>query len=1323
MNKTTTTFCWVLGLWAQVLSFPLLADHAEGDFPWVTLMCKYADIPDEPKSVEFVQDLFGDQPGQINHYWREASYGKSSLNGSQVMGWYTLPYSRDVYFLSGEPGELVAADCARAADNDVDFSAFYGFNVFTNGPWSSGGSGGTGGTIALTLDGKPSHAITAIGVDGWDDHGLVVHEMAHGFGLLHSNNSDGDDDTYDNPWSIMSSVHGHAVPHPLYGSLAKHFNAYEKDSLGWFDDNEVLELDLDTLTIGSAQRILLTALGRPTTASGTYRMLKLKRGTGGEEDFFFTLEAREQRGNYEANLPGSGVIIHEVDLQTRRAAWVVDSDNPPADFSSNAGVIWTVGEIYEGDGFNVEVTRRLGTGFEVTVTATNGSVGGNAVPFIRPIAGNQQVAVNDPFLLYLYPVDPDGFAPLLVSNTLPQGSTLTDNGDGAWIFRWTPTIDDVGTVRVTFEAIDPINNVLRASQTLNLQVIDGSITDSGSEVSTIPGQPEKLFGNVPWVTLLCKFQDFEAEPASPGFVREMFGDGEGQINDWWKKASYNQTNIDGSLVLGWYELPGPRSNYVSGDNSSDDIDDEKLTRDCIAAADADVDYSRFYGVNTFYNSAFNSHGIGYGKARTVNHDNAGTMATTTVSAPTWTSHTAVVHEMSRAVGLPRANNSDLDDNTYDNPWTNMSDGQGYAVPDLRYGFLAKHINAFEKYSLGWLDPSVVTELRVDTRIPGGLYTGLTPLGSTTTQPMNRAIILRDPLRGPNVYYILEARERAGPYDGALPGSAVIIHEIDLQRSEPAWIVHDKTDGSNPLTYSADPNVMWTVGEVFEIPGASVTIRSRTDRGFTLFIQTGLVREPGNTTIGTNGSPLDPPVIVDENAPVVDTSAHIIGDQPWVTLMCKFADEPEESETPEFVMEMFGDEPGQLNHYWREQSNGLMTLDGSMVLGWYELPGARADYISATEVSDSLVDDCIAMANPEVDFTQFYGVNTFFNAEFNEFASGTGGKLIVEADGAGMMGYTALSAPSWTWQAAVAHEMARGMGLTLTNNADDDDNSYDNPWTLMSDSRAYANIDPDFNYIAKHINAHDKELLGWLDDVSIYNLERTYLNNGTTLEIELDALGEESSGNQRAVKFIDVTGGENAVYYIEARFRDGIYDGSLPRSGVLVHELVPGRYEPAWLYFDPALGEPSDYSDTPADILTEGEQIVLDGVEVSVVGRTASGYTLRFHSDLNFIPAGSGPSSGDTGNNADGSDTGSGDNGGNTNSGDNNTGTNNNSGTLVQGGSSGSVSAGGGGGSGSISLLLLFLLLLLSAAKRRPMASRSALCQAFGLTIHARCSQS
>ena len=67
--------------------------------------------------------------------------------------------------------------------------------------------------------------------------------------------------------------------------------------------------------------------------------------------------------------------------------------------------------------------------------------------------------------------------------------------------------------------------------------------------------------------------------------------------------------------------------------------------------------------------------------------------------------------------------------------------------------------------------------------------------------------------------------------GALPGEAVIIHEVDLNHGgEPAWLV-DADDP--PATYSNTEGVMWQPGETFVDPSGQlqVTVDGAAGAGF------------------------------------------------------------------------------------------------------------------------------------------------------------------------------------------------------------------------------------------------------------------------------------------------------------------------------------------------------------------------------------------------------------------------------------------------------------------------------------------------------------
>ncbi len=81
---------------------------------------------------------------------------------------------------------------------------------------------------------------------------------------------------------------------------------------------------------------------------------------------------------------------------------------------------------------------------------------------------------------------------------------------------------------------------------------------------------------------------------------------------------------------------------------------------------------------------------------------------------------------------------------------------------------------------------------------------------------------------------MEVRDRVG-YDGNLPGFAVIIHEVDLGRIEPAWLV----DAENPSN-GADAGAMWVPGECFEdLPNEIIIcVESVTTEGYTVQVGYG-----------------------------------------------------------------------------------------------------------------------------------------------------------------------------------------------------------------------------------------------------------------------------------------------------------------------------------------------------------------------------------------------------------------------------------------------------------------------------------------------------
>lgn len=292
-----------------------------GSQPWISILCKFADVSDEPESLTYFQDMYASTYPGLDHYWREVSYNTVNVVGSGAVGWYTLPKPRSyyVYDIDGDDSldlnhERASNDCTAVADNDVYFPDYVGINLMFNDDLDGFA---WGGGDYLTLDGASRiWRVTWEPPWGYGHIGVIYHEMGHGFGLPHSSGDYGK--TYDNVWDVMSAhwPYCHLTDDPVYGCLGQHTISYHKDKLGWIPaalKHRASPNQQDTIT--------LERLALPQT--GNYLMIEIP--IGGSTTHFYTVEVRHLAG-YDQMLPGEAVIIHEVDTTRSRPAHVIDID-------------------------------------------------------------------------------------------------------------------------------------------------------------------------------------------------------------------------------------------------------------------------------------------------------------------------------------------------------------------------------------------------------------------------------------------------------------------------------------------------------------------------------------------------------------------------------------------------------------------------------------------------------------------------------------------------------------------------------------------------------------------------------------------------------------------------------------------------------------------------------------------------------------------------------------------------------------------------------------------------------------------------------------
>ena len=326
------------------------------------------------------------------------------------------------------------------------------------------------------------------------------------------------------------------------------------------------------------------------------------------------------------------------------------------------------------------------------------------------------------------------------------------------------------------------------------------------------GANSQVRGSQAWVTILCRFGDARnITPHPVEHYERMMGAAYPGLGHYWREVSDgNLPNLHGSKVVGWYNLPRPRSYYVS-DTDRDGEEEANLERaaeDCTAAADRDVFFPDFEHINLVFNQDLDGRRA-YGGTRRFRKDRQ-----TRFWGITWLPERAHerqetwAHEMGHAMGLQHSSGPYSQDDpqfsptTYDSDWDVMSGGQSLD-PYPGYGYLGVHTIAYHKDFLGWIPPDrkyVATPNRTQTitleRLAQpdaeGYLMAQIPIGRSRTD-----------------FYTVEARLFAG-YDDGIPDEAIVIHKVDTTREDRLAQVVDVDNNGDPN----DEGAMWTVGEIF-----------------------------------------------------------------------------------------------------------------------------------------------------------------------------------------------------------------------------------------------------------------------------------------------------------------------------------------------------------------------------------------------------------------------------------------------------------------------------------------------------------------------------
>jgi hypothetical protein len=327
-------------------------------------------------------------------------------------------------------------------------------------------------------------------------------------------------------------------------------------------------------------------------------------------------------------------------------------------------------------------------------------------------------------------------------------------------------------------------------------------------------------GSVPWSIILCRSSDSGPPPRDAAHYQNLVVNrGTGGLADYWRDVSYQNVNLDGSAVRGWYTVPKTTAEWQGlADRWAKVAACEEAARN-----DPNQPYTIPAGHRRVFVTWPGIDFFGW---------NGGAFVDSNVDVG------GLAHEGGHGLGLNHSFSTNFEYLNvwwaqiaeYDDPWDAMSWGNAFRVP-TPFGDGPPWMIAYNLDRMGWLPRSRIVNSGAD-----GRQRATVTLAALGHPEAPGALVVRVPFdtTDPMRYYTIEFRRKTR-WDAGIPSDTILIHEVrrhwapngDYQ-GHYAFLVRDLADPWQRPAQSLDANEISIRLESVDTAAntATVTIVSR-----------------------------------------------------------------------------------------------------------------------------------------------------------------------------------------------------------------------------------------------------------------------------------------------------------------------------------------------------------------------------------------------------------------------------------------------------------------------------------------------------------------